>query len=273
MTRLALTSTRDRGSLPQPPTPGISPKSKSLSGDAVAVPIPVPVHCMEKSSPWSMSINENDLELPKEWPRSALATRRSSEGARAPRFVSHPREKLSPRSCCCGGGATSMRASAWPACVRGTGDDAAGRGASASAEEGGHGMGTRTYRRRAGRRPVRPSSRPLWRLAQCPCCPCPVPPFYFLSLRFYFIFIFPPSRLLGLSLSWAWQHGLKSCPVRKRIGFRCSGRCTRTDFRQIQTYKVNDDLYLFTIQAVVLSVQLHLFGGYKRIDCIVGILA
>jgi len=95
MTRLALTSTGDGGSLPQPPTPGISPKSKSLSGGAVAVP--VPVHRMEKSSPGSMSINENDLELPKEWPRSALATRRSSEGARAPRFVSHPREKLSLR--------------------------------------------------------------------------------------------------------------------------------------------------------------------------------
>ena len=62
MTRLALTSTGDGGSLPQPPTPGISPKSKSLSGGAVAVP----VHRMEKSSPGSMSINENDLELPKE---------------------------------------------------------------------------------------------------------------------------------------------------------------------------------------------------------------
>lgn len=97
MTRLALTSTGDGGSLLPPPPPG-SPKSKSLSVSTGAVV----VHLMEKSSPGSMSMN--DLELPKEWPRSA-ASRRSNDGAGALRF-SHPREKLSPR---CSSGATSMR--------------------------------------------------------------------------------------------------------------------------------------------------------------------
>lgn len=134
--RLALTSTGDGGSLPPPtPTPPgiISPNSKSLSGGGAAVA----VHRMEKSAAGSMSMND-DLELPKEWPRSASATRCSSDGARAPRFASHPREKLSPRRCCVG--PTSMRA--WPACVRargrGTGDGAV---ALAALRRGVHGMG------------------------------------------------------------------------------------------------------------------------------------
>lgn len=73
---LALTSTGDGG---PPPPPG-RPKSKSLAGAAAVV-----VHRMEKSSAGSMSMK--DLELPKEWPRSA-STRRSNDGC-AP-HSSHP---------------------------------------------------------------------------------------------------------------------------------------------------------------------------------------
>lgn len=118
----------------------------------------------------------------------------------------------------------------------------------------------------------------LWHRAQCPCCPLSVlvPRFYFhLPSNFVlFLFSLPPSRLLRL-LSLSWQHGFIESFLSREgekkgspLGFRCSGRCARTDFRQIQTnlhtYVQKARWFVFNaIQAQVLSGQLHLFGGYQ----------